>query len=124
MAAMVNAGLINKKTRIFCHRDADGAMGSWLKRQCFKVETASIEALNKSSKDTSLRLFDVVLAVIEEHELPPSPQIELLLRQGYSLIKPGGHLALCCRGTELFLMGAQKPGIMLRIPIIKNSREK
>lgn len=102
MAAITNAGLINKKDRILCPRDPENTIEMWLKRQRFKVESEPVEAVNGQHKTKGTRRFDVVICVIEEHELPVQPVLEQQLRNCYGILKPGGNFLLCCRGTELF----------------------
>ena len=108
MAAMTSAGLFNKKDRILCCRDPEDAMGTWLKRQRFKVETVSVEDLTSLRNVGSPRLFDVVLMTLEQHELPPEPKLEQQLHEGYGILKPGGRFLLCCRGMELFAAASAK----------------
>lgn len=114
MAALIGAGLLHKKDRILCCRDRDDTMGAWLRRQRFKVETASIETPHGLYKPDTPRFFDVLLVRLEYGESPVAAGLEHQLREAFAMLKPGGRFILF-RPAEELLFAAEAGNLLHQI---------
>jgi hypothetical protein len=103
MAGLATAGLFHKKDHILCVRDRDEQAASWLRRQRMNVETASTEALSTAIRNKETRLFDVLIAVLNEDEVSTENAVARQLTMAYSLLKPAGRCVVCCMTAPLFM---------------------
>ena len=103
MAALVSAGLFQKRDRILCCRDRDEMMTTWLRRQRFETKSVLPEALVFMHKDADSPLFDVLLISLNKEELPLGEKFRQQLCDGYGVVKPGGCCVFCCLTDELFM---------------------